>query len=244
MRRKLLAVESLQNCLYSNRSAKVVIIFEKMTRKDSGPRGDIRRDRTRSQTSKNQYQSSQPSNNSPSDLVRSTLRNTHGKSSNDQNNPQPLNPQTLHEHTTNEAQLSKDPYYAHIIRQNETRKSIKVKHIPRYQHKASTPTQAYSTQYLTPEITISDIELPADDDHTWAKTRDEYLSNGQDVMNPSSDLNGIGGQFPELGMQGSRAYGFGGGKRWELGDRRQPVSFFERHVGTIIGAGAFLWNVI
>ncbi|RAL61857.1 hypothetical protein DID88_002920 [Monilinia fructigena] len=190
-----------------------------MTPKASGHRGDLRRDRTRSQAVKNQYASFQPSNNPPLDNVRSAPRNNHAKTPTSHNDSRPLNPQTLHENATKEAQLFQDPYYAHTIRQDEVRNlqdsfySLGVDIPPGfYQNKTSgiyqnqaydfiatqqncTPGQAYSNQYLAPETTISCTEQAIDDDYTRAGTRAEYKSNGQDVIDPGIDLNGVGGQF-------------------------------------------------
>lgn len=142
-------------------------------------------------------------------------------------NPQPLNPQTLHQHTITEAHLSQNPYHEHIKQQNESRSlhdsfySLEVE-IPSdfYRDKISgiyqshpytsiptqdfTPTQAYSTQYLAPETTTSYTIQPTDDGYTWAKPRDEYETNEEDVMDSSNELHGVGGQFPVYSYQTPR----------------------------------------
>ncbi|KAB8298852.1 hypothetical protein EYC80_001013 [Monilinia laxa] len=190
-----------------------------MAPKASGHRGDLRRDRTRSQTVKNQHASSQPSSNSPSENFRSAPRNDYVKTPTSHNDSRPLNPQTLHENATKQAKLFQDPYYANAIRQDEIRNlqdsfySLGVDIPPGfYQNKTSgiyqsqayafiptqqnyTPDQAYSTQYLVPETAISCTEQTIDNGCTRAGTRAEYKSNAQDVINLSTDLNGVGEQF-------------------------------------------------
>ncbi|KAG4033201.1 hypothetical protein MFRU_005g02140 [Monilinia fructicola] len=199
-----------------------------MAPKASGHRGDLHRDRTRSRTIKNQYTSSHQPNDSPLENSCSAQRNNQAKTPTTHNDSRPLNPQTLREHTANEAQLPQDPYYARTIRQDEARNlqdsldSLGVDIPPGlYQNKTSgisqsqtypfmptqqnyTPDQAYSTQYLAPETTISYTEQATDDDYTWAETRDEYESNGQGVVDPNVNLNGVGGQFSVYPCQTSR----------------------------------------
>ncbi|KAI9640358.1 hypothetical protein NHQ30_011103 [Ciborinia camelliae] len=200
-----------------------------MAPKNSGHRGDDHRDRTRSHTVKNQHPSSQSSNNAASNNTRPAPHNAHATISNTTINPQLLNSQTLHQHTTHQVQLSQNPHHARIIRQNESRRlqesfySLGVdvpcdfypKNISRtYQSQAYTPipiptetytsTQAYSTQYLAPESTISYMQQPTDDDHTWIETRDERDINEQDIRVSSNDFNGIGGQFPVYSHQTPR----------------------------------------
>ncbi|ESZ91833.1 hypothetical protein SBOR_7785 [Sclerotinia borealis F-4128] len=196
-----------------------------MAPKDSGHKGDLRRDRARTRTAKDQTPSSQSSNNPTSKHIHPTPQNAQTTTSNTQITPQPLSPQTLHQHSTHQqAQLSQDPYHAHTIRQNEIRSlqnSFGVE-IPSelYQNKISgiyqsqtytpiptqtyTPTQAYSIQYLAPENVVPYTEEPTDDNNTWTETHDDYKINAQDMMDMSDDLIGMGGQFPVYSYQTPR----------------------------------------
>lgn len=73
----------------------------------------------RSHTVKNQYATYQLPKDTRS--IDAPKNKAHATASNDQTNLQSLNSQALYEHTVSQARLSQDPYYAHMLRQNEMR---------------------------------------------------------------------------------------------------------------------------